>query len=159
MAGPDDDPCDAASCCAPAGACVFEKALLARSAQCTLALRRQHGEREVVFCSVPVARINCDTLQRLLRERAAFALKLPHGPGPLVHTKALQLQCGGLAGLRHLLATRDRPAAAAALAGEADVHRLVAAAGQTWGSLMDLPWAELVGAVRAWTPRRRRGPA
>jgi hypothetical protein len=134
------------SCCAPPGACLFEKALLARSAACSLAVRQSHGEREVLFCGSPVARINCATFAGMLRERAAFALRLPRSPLPLIHAQALRLQCGGLQGLREVAG--DKPD---------DVHSQLATAQARSDGLADLPWARIVAAVLAWLPRRR-GP-
>ena len=124
---------------------MFTKALLAHAARCELAIRHSAGEIDALTCSSPVARTNCATLSALLRERAMFTLRLPRPPAPLVHAKALQLQCGGLRGLQQVL---DSP--------HADVHGLVGLAHERHGSLLELPWQELVGAIAAWQPRRRR---
>lgn len=132
-------------CCGSARGCVFAKALLARTARCELARRSTVGERELMECSAPVARINCGTLAALLHERARFALRLPAPGRPLMHVQALRLQCGGLAALREALA-----------GAEADVHSLVRQAQDAHGSLADLPWQPLVQALAAWQPPRRR---
>jgi hypothetical protein len=124
--------------------CVFEKALLARCAGCDVAARHALAEREAVACTSPVARTNCATLLALLRERSAFALRVAPGDSPLPHAAMMKLQCGGLRGLRRAVAA-DRD----------DVHGLVAAARQRFGSLVDLPWADIVPAVVAWQGRRR----
>lgn len=134
-------------CCGSAGACVFSKALLARTAACELAQRSSLGEQELVVCGAPVARINCGTLAALLHERARFALRLPAPGRPLMHVHALRLQCGGLAALREMQTD-----------GDADVHRMVAAARERHGSLADLPWERIVPAVAGWQPRRRTAP-
>lgn len=140
----------ATSCCHGAAACVFTKALLAHAARCELAQRQSVGEGDALVCASPVARVNCGTLAALMRERAAFALRLPRPPAPLVHAKALQLQCGGLTALRAQLQA----------APQADVHVMVGLAQERHGSLMDLPWQPMVLAMAAWEPRRRyRGPA
>ncbi len=144
MQGPDPHP---TACCHGAAACVFAKALLARSAQCSLAQRQPVGEADVLVCASPVARINCGTLLALLRERASFALRLPRPPAPLVHARALQLQQGGLAALQRCLEVE---------AAQADVHALVALAHERHGSLLALPWQALVETIVAWPPRRRR---
>ena len=128
-----------------ASPCVFEKALLAGCAQCTLSRRQALAEREVVACSVPVARINCTTLASLFRERARFALHLPGAGVPMAHAKSMQLQCGGLGGLQTVLA-----------APVADVHAMVQQAQANDSSLLDLPWAEIVRAIAAWRLRKRR---
>lgn len=139
-----DDPLVSA-CCHGASACVFTKALLAHAAQCELATRQSAGETDAVSCASPVALTNCATLSALMRERAGFALRLPRPPAPLMHAKALQVQCGGLAGLQRALAVP-----------QADVHRMVGLAHERHGSLLDLPWQSLVEAIVAWQPRRRR---
>ncbi len=145
MAAPT--PGDAACCHGPA-ACVFTKALLARAANCELATRHALGEADAVSCTSPVARTNCVTLSALLHERAAFALRLPRPGTPLMHARALQLQCGGLVALQQALQ-----------APQPDVHRLVGQAHERHGSLLDLPWQALVDGIVAWQPRRRRpGP-
>lgn len=145
-----DDPCSAASsCCHGPSACVFTKALMARSARCELATRHAMGETDAMTCGSPVAQANCTTLSALLRERAGFVLRLPRPPVPLTHAKALQLQCGGLTALRAQLQAQP----------QADVHALVGLAQERHGSLMDLPWQPMVLAMAAWQPRRRyRGP-
>ena len=124
--------------------CVFEKALLAGCIGCTVAVRRALAEREAIACASPVARTNCATLLALVRERSAFALKLVRPDAALPHAVTMKLQCGGLLGLQ-----------SAVTAGPADVHALVAAAQHRFGTLVDLPWPEIVAAVAAWQGRRR----
>jgi hypothetical protein len=128
-------------------ACVFTKAVLSRQVGCELARLQAVGERELVRCASPVAHTNCQTLAALLHERATFALKLPRAGMPMVHAKALQLQCGGVLALQRVLQA-EAP----------DVHRLVGLAQERWGSLMDAPWGEIVPALAAWQPRRRHRP-
>ena len=124
--------------------CVFAKAVLAGCASCATSVRRALAERETIGCTSPVARTNCATFAALLRERAAFALKLTAG-APLPHAAAMKLQCGGLAGLR-----------ACAGGVEADVHRLVAGEMARRQSLADLPWPSIVASVAGWRGRRPR---
>ena len=142
----DDALAPLSSCCGGTGrdACVFAKALLARTAVCERVRRRTLGEREVLGCTSPVARTNCLTLAALLRERARFALRLPPSGQPLIHMLALRLQCGGLAALRQTLGGDER-----------DVHRMVGLAQARHGSLTELPWAAIVAALAAWQPPRR----
>jgi len=125
--------------------CVFEKALLARCADCAVAVRHALAERESVACASPVARTNCATLLALVAERAAFALRLPRGGDPLPHAVTMKLQCGALRGLADSLAGEDP-----------EVHGLVVAAQRRWGSLADLPWPAIVAAVAGWQLRPRR---
>lgn len=123
--------------------CVFEKALHARCASCEVAAQHALAEREAIACSSPVARTNCDTLLAMLRERSAFALKLPTG-APLPHAMTMKLQCGGLRGLQQVLDV-DEP----------DIHRLVVAARERHDGLAHLPWPAIVAAVQSWQGRRR----
>lgn len=140
------DPSDPGCCGSGPPSCVFSKALLARSAGCELARQRSVGERELLECGSPVARINCGTLAALLQERSRFALRLPAAGRPLMHIHALRLQCGGLAALRAQLQADTG----------AGVHQMVRQAQQEHGSLAELPWSELVRALAAWQPPRRR---
>jgi len=84
------------------------------------------------------------TLESLFHERARFALRLP-GPGvPMVHAKAMQLQCGGLRGLQIAVGVPT-----------IDVHAMVQKAQANDASLLELPWFEIVASIVAWQPRRR----
>lgn len=133
------------SCGASPRACVFAKALQLRVATCGLSERRVLGEREGVDCRSGAARERCDALAALMHERARFALRLP-GPGQLLmHSQALRLQCGGLAGLRQAVAAID-----------GDVQHLVDLAHRCDGGPAGLPWDALVAEMRAWAPRQRR---
>src|SRR5689334_18372974 len=107
-------PPSAPSCCESDQPCVFSKALLARAASCELSKRTCLAERELLECTSPVARLNCETLAALLHERARFALRLSPPGRPLMHVHALRLQCGGIAALAGVLE-----------AGSKDVHSLV----------------------------------
>jgi hypothetical protein len=128
--------------------CVYEKALAAGCASCATSIRRALAERETIGCASPTARTNCATLAALTRERAAFALRLAPG-APQPHAVTMRLACGALKGLRRCVDP-----------GEPDVHRLVAAAQEKYGSLLDLPWPEVVAEVTAWQGRRvHAGPA
>lgn len=132
-------------CCDSSAACVFSKALLAQQAGCTLATRRDLGEQLLLECRSPLARTNCGTLAALMHERARFALRLPPPGRPLIHVHAMRLQCGGLAALQRVLECDGR-----------DVHQMVGLAHERHGSLTELPWRPLVGALVEWQPRRRR---
>lgn len=127
--------------------CVFEKALFAQCAACELARRHSIAERESVACASPVARAACGTLYGLLREKSAVALRVRETARILPHAMVMKIQCGGLEGLKQAL---DPEAHAP------DVHRLVRAAGERYGSLDALPFSEIVKGVAAWQGRRRR---
>ncbi len=135
-------------CCGAPGSCVFSKPLQARVAVCECAERHTRGERDFIDCVSPVARTNCTTLAALLHERARFALHLPRADQPVIHALAMRLQCGGVLALQHALG-----------APQPDVHRLVGAAQQRYGSLTDLPWDAIVRELVQWQGRRSRRPA
>ncbi len=124
--------------------CVFERAILAGCVQCELARRQALAEREIVACSLTVARINCATLAALLHERATFVLRIHPSNEPLAHAKVMKLQCGGLRGLQDALG-----------APTADVHAMVQQAKANSASLLDLPWNQIVASIGAWQLRHR----
>jgi len=126
--------------------CVFQGALQARGAECELMAQRSLAEREVVSCTKPPARINCETLLNLFHERATFPLHLQPGV-PLTHAIELRLQCGGLLGLQKALASNSL-----------DVHQMVQLAQTRHGGLAELPWSQIVDSIKSWQPRRRAGP-
>ena len=127
--------------------CPFEKALLASCGVCALAQRRNLAEREIVACRTAAAPLDCAAVLGLLQRNAAFALHLPHAEDRLTHAHDMKVQCGGLTGLRLLLAD----------AGEAgDLHELVQAAVRQEGGLEALPYSRIMQSVAAWQPRRRR---
>ena len=127
--------------------CAFGRAVLAGEAGCALARRRSRGEIEEIACASPVAHRNCALLLALLRERGAFALRLPPPSRALAHAQAMRLQCGGALALAQALG-RPRPD---------DLHELLAQARERWETLVDLPFAALVPAMAAWQGRRRSG--
>lgn len=133
--------------------CIFARAVLARTAGCGLVRRGSVGERETVGCRAPQAHARCAALAALMRERARFALRLPAPDQPLRHAQAMRIECGGLQGLTRTLGAAPADGGDAPLA---DVNALVEAAQQRHGSLADLAWDQIVGAMRTWAPRRRR---
>ena len=129
-------------------ACVFEKALLARCTDCRLAARHALAEREAIGCRSPAARADCGTFFALLRERSAFALKISQRSEPLPHAQTMRLQCGGMDGVALVMNGKNRD----------DVHALVAAARDRYGSLGEMPWPGIVASVVAWRGRGKRLP-
>jgi hypothetical protein len=129
--------------------CVFEKALLAQHAVCQLAARHAVAERETIACTSPLARVACGELSALLREKSAFALRLPHTQRILPHAQVMKIQCGGLQGLQRVL-DPEAPAP--------DVHHLVRMARQAYGELAALPFSEIVKGVAAFQLRKRHAP-
>lgn len=123
--------------------CVFRSALFAQLATCSLMAKRSLAEREVLMCRQAPAHMNCETLERLFLERATFPLHLKPG-SPMTHATVMRLQAGGLQGLQQAVATQTP-----------EVHGMVQQAQRQFGSLSDLPWADIVAHMLAWQPRRR----
>jgi len=148
--------------------CAFEKAMLAGACACSLAERQNIAEREAVACGSVPAREQCAALRDLLRQNAAFALKLTHVEGPLPHAKEMKVQCGGLQGLQRAAAPAIDPRASAAqemplvvpqgLAPVADLHSLAQACAGKFGGLANLPYSAIVQSVVAYQIRRRGPP-
>jgi len=126
--------------------CVFEKALLSRSAVCQLAVSHALAERESIACTSPLARADCGQLSGLLREKSAFALRLTTTQRILPHAMLMKIQCGGLYGLQQVL-DADAPAP--------DVRRLVVLARERFGELAALPFSEIVKGIAAFQIRKR----
>ncbi len=129
--------------------CVFERAILRRCCGCQHAIRRYIAEREAAGCKDAAAHAVCTALKQQMRHAAAFTLKLAHPDEPLPHGKQLKLQCGGLLGIAQLTAEN-------ALSEVADIHAALAAAIHQYGSLEQLPYQEIMQAIRAYEPRPRR---
>ncbi len=124
-------------------ACPYAPAILAGCAACPLAERVRVAEGERVTCPSPGHRDRCVALRKAMQGQSAFALGIRDPDKPFPHAKALRMLCGCLQGL------------AAALNGSPQDVRGLADAAHRHG-MEELPWPELMRAVRAFTPRRRR---
>jgi hypothetical protein len=126
--------------------CVFEQALLSGCAVCELSFARVPAERKGVFCTSPVARVDCGQLSALLREKSAFAVRLTNTRRTMSHAMTLKIQCGGLLGMQQVLDPN---------AVSADVRCLVLKGRERFGQLAALPYSEIVKGVAAFQPRKR----
>jgi hypothetical protein len=131
--------------------CVFEKAVLTRMFACEKLIKVNIAEREAAGCTDRATQQQCGNLLELLRGNAAFALKLTHVSGPLPHAKELKVQCGGLTGLREIVAPAE-----AGQAGVQNIHGLIQAAKAQFGNLADLPYREIIKSVSMFEGRRKR---
>lgn len=129
--------------------CVFKRALLAHQAVCEFAVQQTTiSGRNGIACAQPVARASCGELNGLLQEKSVFALRRCSAKSNSPASQALQLQCGGLNGLRDVI----DPAAPAP-----SVRTLVRHAQERYGELEQLPFSEIVKAIASWKPFRQRG--
>lgn len=95
--------------------------------------------------------VNCVTLLELLRERSRFALKVT-AIEPLPFGKELKVMIGGLQGLQRVI-EGDAPDMHVP-----NIHGLIAAAQARFGSLVALPFEQVIKGVTAYQSRRRQGP-
>ena len=119
--------------------CVFEKAILTRRCSCLCSARFYLADREGIACDSAAAHDRCSHFITLLRENSRFVLKI-------------KVQNGGLLGLQRILhpgLSRDKVI---------DVAGLTAQGEQTYGSLEQLPYQEIVKSIADFEGRRRRRP-
>ena len=130
--------------------CSFEKAILRRCCSCENAEKHNIADRETVSCKTAIARENCYTLRELLHQSALFTLKLTHIKEPLPYAKEMKIQCGGMLGLQQLL-TPDTDNQSTV----SNIHGLILAAKEKFGSLQELPYSEIIKSVAAFEARRK----
>ncbi|MBI5330597.1 MAG: hypothetical protein HZB71_08295 [Betaproteobacteria bacterium] len=124
--------------------CPFERALLSRCVNCSVARRLLLAEREAISCSDAAANQRCIRLHEALHRNARFALHMdPDQPWPF--GKEIRAQCGGLLGLQEALG-----------GGDGDVAALVRVGVERYGTVEALPYSEIMRAVAHYEPRKRR---
>jgi len=130
--------------------CVFEKAILTRRCCCVCSARFYLADREGIACDSGTAHERCSHFVTQLRENARFALKITVLDGELPHAKEIKVQNGGLLGLQRILhpdLSSDKVI---------DVAGLTALGEQTYGSLEQIPYQEIVKSIADFEGRRRR---
>ena len=130
--------------------CVFEKAILTRRCSCRCSARFYLADREGIACDSTGAHNRCRHFITQLRENARFVLKITALEGELPHAKEIKVQNGGLLGLQRVLHPD--------LSGNKviDVAGLTALGEQTYGSLEQIPYQEIVKSIAHFEGRRRR---
>lgn len=131
--------------------CVFEKALTNNHARCSQSSHFWLADREGYACKCDECSQTCRELLKKLREKSSFVLKLREVDGPLPHNMDIRVQVGGLRGLARL-----QPGMQDGEAMVEDVHGIVQAAQDAYGSIGDLPFSEIMQAVVQFEGRRRR---
>jgi hypothetical protein len=127
--------------------CPFERALLSRCVACFKARKLLLAEREAIACSEREANDRCRTFHEALHHNARFALHMdPHQPWPF--GKEIRAQCGGVLGLKAVLAQGKEV--------EADVAQLVTLGIDTFIDVEQFPYSEIMRAVVHYEPRKRR---
>ena len=133
--------------------CPFEKIILGAYAGCAKARRFAIAERMGVECSSDIALNNCQTLIKLVRENARFALKVTDTTERLPFGKEMKIMAGGLAGLKSVI--RRQVEKQPGQPDIRDIHDLVQEAQATFGSLTALPYPEIMKSVAAFRLRKR----
>ncbi len=132
--------------------CLFEKGILTSQCSCSRSARFYLAERIGVHCDSDEGQHRCSDLLELLRHHARFTLK-NHSRGALPHGQAMRIQIGGLRGVHAVLNNEEAPP----LCIE-DIYLLLKQAVETYKSLDQLPFQEVIKQVAAYKGRRR-GPA
>ena len=146
MSGYNEDAYRDARESATAFKCPFERALLARCSECSLARRLLLAEREAISCTDEAARANCNAFCVALHEAARFALRVEAGEA-WPFGKEIRAQCGGVLGLKAVLGDGDE---------STDIHGLVADGIGRFGGIEQLPYSQIMRGVVHYEPRRRR---
>lgn len=130
--------------------CVFEKAILTRRCSCLCSARFYLADREGIACDSATAYDRCSHFITQLRENARFALKITVLDDELPHAKEIKVQNGGLLGLQRILHPE--------LSGDKviDVAGLTALGEQTYGSLKQIPYQDIVKSIADFEGRRGR---
>ncbi len=130
--------------------CIFERTILSARCGCDQSTRVLAGERVGVACISDIARNNCRMLLGLLTERSRFALKVTQPATGLPFGKEMKLMLGGLTGLQRLIHPDVLET------GVGNIHTLMLEAQQRYGSLVSLPFEEIVRHVTLYEVKRRR---
>lgn len=131
-------------------ACAFEKALTNNQAKCSYARHFCLADREGYACTSESCASTCRDFLQNMRENSKFSLKLKAVGKALPHNMEIRVQAGGLLGLQRVLAGDSEAAAVA------DIHGLMDAAIDCYGSLRELPYTDLVQSVAQFQGRKRR---
>lgn len=133
--------------------CPFARTIISTQNGCSHSTRYCVGERVSAACDALTASADCVSLAQLLRENARFALGVTDTAGRLTFGKELKILYGGLAGLQELVSQR-----AVVSDRVGDIHELVLAALQQYGTLQDIPYQHIVKNISAYQPARRARP-
>jgi len=132
--------------------CCFEKAVLTRRFGCSRMVKINIADREAVGCGCDEALIQCRALKDQLRLKAAFALKVSGGNGPLPHAKEIKAQCGGLMGLYLTLHPEQEN-----ISGVEDIYGTIEQALKEYIKLEQLPYDVIIKTISHFKGRPKRG--
>ena len=135
--------------------CVFEKALTNHRAKCQLSRHFCLADREGYSCGAAESAKKCTEVLEKLRKNSIFVLKLHEINGPLPHNMEIRVQAGGLTGLAKLLDNGEGSSVQHALMTDG-IDQVISRAIDSYGTLDDLPYSEIIQSVVQFQGRRRR---
>ena len=132
--------------------CPFYQTLRSEAFGCAQGLAVTRRDGPDVCCTSQPAQERCAALFRTMKQSALPAFGVDDDPQQMPHSILVKIQFGGLLSLqRHLgLASADFDRVE-------NIHELVAHAVSTFGSVADIPCADLVPDITAYKVKRRRG--
>lgn len=134
--------------------CAFEKAMTNNQTKCHLARHFYLADREGYSCADSNSSAMCFDFLEKVRKKSVFVFKVKAVDGPLAHNKEIRVQVGGLTGLAKLIdLSAQRPAVVTVVD---DVIIALKHVVEKYGSLVQLPYGEIVQSVAKYQGRRRR---
>ncbi|MEI7843828.1 MAG: hypothetical protein WCI39_12450 [Gallionellaceae bacterium] len=115
--------------------CAFRKGILARCVSCDYMQKVDIAEREAITCKSADRLSRCNILHEHLIHGFSFAQKRLRDDIPLTHAQSMRIQCGGLQGLKYILAESCEVE---------NVDALVDLALQKWETFEQIPYSEIV---------------
>jgi len=131
--------------------CCFEKAMLTRKFGCHNLVKINIADREAAGCLNEAAVSTCKAFRKLIRQKAAFALKCSDSGAQLPHAKEIKAQCGGVIGLYHAMHLEDETPN-----GVKDIFACIEEAIKTYADLDKFPFDEIVKTISHFKSRPKR---
>ena len=128
--------------------CPFSKPIIGCWCRCEYARVSDRCAGKMVCKRASVQRRRCVKLSDLLKERARFVVGVSESDPVLTHAQSMKIRCGGLTGMRRVLAFEaDKPPR---------VVTVIDAVEERYGSLDAFPFNEIVQDIRSFSHRRKR---
>tara|TARA_Y100001936_G_C15899951_1_gene572713 strand:- start:35 stop:496 length:462 start_codon:yes stop_codon:yes gene_type:complete len=131
-------------------ACLFEKSILINQCNCSKAKKFCIAEREGVQCLCNNSHHNCAEVLRELRNHAKFSLRTNNNNSVLPHGKAMQIQVGGLRGIKSLIESTPNNSEITL-----DVAEILYAALRLFGTFSSLPFSKIMPSIAGYKVKTR----
>ena len=127
--------------------CPFSKPIIGNWCQCQYANLDERCAGKMTCLKSDQYLAGCYDLVDVLKEQSRFILGISHPEQELTHMQLMKIRCGGLIGMQKLLQhnTDDVP----------DVLEIMLKAEQTFGSLDEFPFSDIVREIKVFTHRNR----